>query len=220
MANQDLNTDGTTKSSNSSPDNDITLDSDGKVTNIVFNDNKVDRYFDENGNQLHLNDYKFDHIWADAPVNNQLYISISSSFLGKLIAKAGFISNNVTNMSQRYAETAINSHGVADFGFNQLRDLFKMYNTEYDGNEGGNGAFFRVEGQKSIYNFADFSQFIWGAWMRVNNFSLAEAKAGAHFNNFISTLLSTDRTGGIFDSNADQRAIQNGFNYANNLLSK
>ncbi|WP_445455990.1 RHS repeat domain-containing protein [Flavobacterium sp. HNIBRBA15423] len=206
-------------SSDSSPENDITVNSKGKITNIVIND-KPHRIFDTDGNQLYVNDYAYDSKWLDlASVDEQLYVIIDNPFLVKLILKAGFV-NSGFNMSQRYLETALNSHGSADFGFNQLRDELDMHNTEYDGYEDGNGAFFRVQGQKSIYNFADFSQFVWGSWMRVNNFSSLEMKAGAHINNFITTLISTDRTGGFIDSEADQRAIQNGFNYTNNLLSK
>jgi hypothetical protein len=47
--------------------------------------------------------------------------------------------------------------------------------------------------------------------MRANGYTLTEAKWGAHLNNMFFGI-------GVFDSDADQRAIQNGYYYMNNLI--
>ncbi|MBA9073164.1 RHS repeat-associated protein [Flavobacterium gossypii] len=205
----------------SSSDNDITVDSKGKVTNVKIND-KPHRVFDEKGNQLHVNDSNFDSDWLGAiQEDDQLYQLIDDEMILNFLMKAGVgMSPWLRFNGIGYLKTAMKSHGIADFGYSQMRDHFKLYNTEYDGYEAGDGSFFRVEGQKSIYNFADFGQFLWGAWMRSNTYTMIEAKGGAHVNNFISTILSTNRSGGFSDSPADQRAIQNGYNYMKNLLLK
>ncbi|MDR6968891.1 RHS repeat-associated protein [Flavobacterium arsenatis] len=213
MASHGLNADG---SNQETPPDDITVNSKGEVTNVVKTD-RADRYFDEDGTQLFFNDPKFDSQWSGYKKGDKLYTSISTQNILQMILDAGV---NFRGGFSGYFGIAFKSHSSADFGFNVLRHKYNMYNTEYDGYEAGNGAFFRVDGQKSIYNFADFSQFLWGGWMRGNTMTLTEASMGAHMNNFLSTIFSIDRSGGISDSEADQRAIQNGYNYINNLISQ
>ncbi|SNY94433.1 RHS repeat-associated core domain-containing protein [Flagellimonas pacifica] len=202
----------TENGSNSKPPNDIIVNSEGIVTKVIPND-EPHRVLDENGNELFFNDDAYDKIWlSGVQKNDRLFFNIENKLIAKFILKAG-INTSIWKRASGlgYLDTAKKSHGLADFGFNQLRSEFNMYNTEYDGYSEGNGAFFRVGGESTIYNFADVSQFIWGAWMRANHYNLFEAKTGAHINNVIFGV-------GLLDSNADQRAIENGHNYMNNLI--
>jgi hypothetical protein len=191
------------------PPNDVTVNSNGVITDIKKN-NQPNRYFDENGNQIFFNDNPNDSQWTSGlKVGDKLYERISLLFILQRLSKAGVTSRGGLGGMWR---TAVDSYGYADFGVNQLKDIYNVNNTEYDGHTEGNGMFFRVDGQKSIYNFADFSQFLWGAWMKSNNYRLFEAKGGAHINNMLFGK-------GFFDTPADQRAIQNGFNYMTNLFN-
>ena len=195
--------------SEETPPDDITVGSNGKVTNIVKN-GKPNRIFDENGNQLFFNDSENDSEWTEGlKVGDKLYENISTLFVLQRLMKAGVTFRGGFGGMWR---TGVDSYANADFGVNQLKDIYNVNNTEYDGHAEGNGMFFRINGQKSIYNFADFSQFLWGGWMKSNNYMLFEAKGGAHLNNMFFGK-------GFLDTPADQRAIQNGFNYMTNLFN-
>lgn len=63
----------------------------------------------------------------------------------------------------------------------------------------------RAGGTNVLYNGSDAGQFVWGAWMRVNNFTLFQAKTGSNLNEFPRG-----------DSWADGRAISAGWNWMNN----
>ncbi|MFW0739392.1 RHS repeat-associated core domain-containing protein [Flavobacterium sp. T12S277] len=221
MSKQGLNTDGSKKNKNNdTPSDDITVNSFGIVTHVIKN-GKPNRYFDEDGTRLFFNDPKFDNIWLkEIKEGSKLYTPVSNAFLGILLSRGGFVRDYLNMYTGSYVKTGLTSYTSGDFGFNQLRDIFNTYSTEYDGVSEGNGMFFRVTNQKSIYNFADFAQFAWGAWMGYNKYSLLEAKAGAHANNFLSTIFSTDRSGGFMDSDADQRAINNGHKYFNYIMNR
>src|SRR5690554_6923504 len=57
-------------------ENDITVDSKGIVTNVVYND-KPHRVFDESGQQLFLNDYNFDNHWLSGKrEGDRLYYNV------------------------------------------------------------------------------------------------------------------------------------------------
>ena len=76
----------------------------------------------------------------------------------------------------------------------------------YDANGGYTeviGLLIRFEGTSNLYNPSDAGQFLWGAWMRKNTFQLSNTIIGSNLNEI--------SRGG--DSEADQRAIINGYNY-------
>ncbi len=159
-------------SPNDSPPDDITVGANGRVTNVVRND-KPNRFFDENGVQIKVNDPKNDNQFLetqDFNVGDQIFTPISMKKLVEFIMKAGLIPSAMSADS-RYLTAAIKSHTTADFGFNVLS---KAYNespagAEYGGNI-GNGTFYRFGNQHTVYNLGDAGNFMWGAWMSASNF--------------------------------------------------
>lgn len=188
------------------PDDDITVGTNGRVTNVVKND-KPNRFFDENGVQIKVNDPKNDNQFLetqDFNVGDQIFTVISIKKLVEFILKAGLIPRAMS-ADARYLTAAIQSHTTADFGFNVLS---KAYNenpagTEYGGNI-GNGTFYRFGNQHTVYNLGDAGNFMWGAWISANIFSYSEVKFGSQFNNILFGQ-------GFWDTPTDQKAIQNGF---------
>lgn len=63
------------------------------------------------------------------------------------------------------------------------------------------GLHFRINGANILYNPSDAGQYIWGAWMRANGFTLPQVIIVSNLNEW--------STG--FDSKGDQRAIKNGY---------
>ncbi|HEX8574853.1 MAG TPA: RHS repeat-associated core domain-containing protein [Flavobacterium sp.] len=197
----------TASSGEGTPPDDVTVGSNGRVTNVVRND-KPNRFFDQKGNQLKPNDPSFDNQYLSGSwkVGDQLFTPISISTFFNFIAKAGFMPISHFGIGHRYLLTAYQSHSAADFGYNQLMSAYNetYAGTEYSGNT-GNGSFYRFEGTNTLYNLGDAGNFMWGGWMSFNNFSYGEVKFGSRMNS-IFTLNG-------FDTDADQRAIKNGFNY-------
>jgi hypothetical protein len=193
--------------SSETPPDDVTVGANGKVTNVVRN-NKPNRFFDENGNQLKPNDPSVDNQFLEFEwkVGDQLFVAISVTTLSKFIVNAGMMPPGISGAG-RYLATAYQSHRAADFGYNQL---MKAYNesyagTEYGGNI-GNGTFYKFQGTNTLYNLGDAGNFLWGAWMSFNSFSYLEVKFGSQMNNILFGQ-------GFWDTSTDQRAIKNGFNY-------
>jgi len=191
---------------NDTPPDDVTVGANGKVTNVVKN-NKPNRFFDENGNQLKPNDAENDTQFLEFEwhVGDQFFNPISISTMFKFILKAGVMPSGLAG-GGRYLATGLQSHQAADFGYNQLMEAYNenYKGSEYSGNI-GNGTFYRFQGTNTLYNLSDAGNFLWGAWMSFNNFSYGEVWAGSHLNSIITF-------NGI-DTASDQRAIKNGFNY-------
>ncbi|WP_281925829.1 hypothetical protein [Flavobacterium collinsii] len=191
---------------NDTPPDDVTVGANGKVTNVLKN-NKPNRFFDENGNQLKPNDAENDTQFLEFEwhVGDQFFNPISISTMFKFILKAGVMPSGLAG-GGRYLATGLQSHQAADFGYNQLMEAYNenYKGSEYSGNI-GNGTFYRFQGTNTLYNLSDAGNFLWGAWMSFNNFSYGEVWAGSHLNSIITF-------NGI-DTASDQRAIKNGFNY-------
>jgi RHS repeat-associated protein len=189
------------------PPDDITVGSDGKVSNVVKT-GKPNRFFDEKGKQMRTNDAENDNQYLEGNYNvgDQVFTPISTSTLFSFLAKAGLMPPSGLGLGARYIATAFQSHTSADFGFNQLMSAFNetYKNTEYAGGA-GNGTFYRFANQNTLYNLGDAGNFLWGSWMSFNNFSSSEVKIGSQLNS-IFTLNG-------FDTRADQQAIMNGFNF-------
>lgn len=190
------------------PPNDITVGADGKIINVVQND-QPHRIFDEKGNRIYLHDFSNDVSWLEGlKVNDVLYNIIDVKTFFKMILKAG-ISNILFRGPLR---TAIESYYNADFALSQIAPKFGIdpNNTEYAGVQGGDGSFYRFGNQGEIYNLADAGNFTWGAWMRANKHPLGVSTWAADINSRLS--------GNGPDTKADQAAITNGYNYFRYLL--
>ena len=102
-------------------------------------------------------------------------------------------------------ELSVNSN-VADFPMQLAMKYGLETRIGYDANGGYTeviGLLIRFEGTSNLYNPSDAGQFLWGAWMRKNTFQLSNTIIGSNLNEI--------SRGG--DSEADQRAIINGYNY-------
>jgi hypothetical protein len=115
-----------------------------------------------------------------------------------------------------YLLTAWDSHGKADFTMSYLVPNYfsqseKSYleegvlRTSYNSYQ----HFFKFGDTNTIYNLYDAGNYMWGSWMRLNGYQSWEIKMGSQANEL--------RKLG-FDSEADQRAIINGYNHFNFLL--
>lgn len=195
---------------NATPPDDVTVNSNGIVTNVVKN-GKPNRFFDTDGNQLRPNDYasnSMDNQFLEFEweVGDRLFTPISLSRFVDFLYKAGAVPYFGLNNALRYIYAGIKSHTAADFGYNQLMEAYNenYASTEYGGGS-GNQTFYRFQGTNTLYNLGDAGNFLWGAWMSSNYFSYSEVEFGSKANSYV-TLKGADTA-------ADQRAIKNGFNY-------
>ena len=84
----------------------------------------------------------------------------------------------------------------------------------------GTGGFIKFENENTLYNVYDAGNFMTGKAYSLIGVDEGTVKTGAHINNAVSTATRTDRSGGILDSKADQRAIHNGYNYKGVIWAK
>lgn len=211
---QDLNHNISQEQWNNWDDN-ITVNKDGIVTNVEKN-NQADRFFDEDGNELCFNDPDIDfeiiNQWLEG---DRLFFNISNPELLKAILKQGGLNplllRSTGNATGAWVAAALTSHSGADFTFSHLVSKY-FTSTERKNLDTGflrasyqtNFHFFRFGNTNEIYNLYDAGNYMWGSWMNLNGFSPAAIKFGSQVNEL--------RKLGI-DSEADQRAIINGFNH-------
>ena len=74
----------------------------------------------------------------------------------------------------------------------------------------GTGAFIKFENRSDLYNVYDAGNFMTGKAYSLLNVPLNFVSVGAHANNL---LLGRNRTKGLLDSNTDQQALRNGYNF-------
>ena len=195
----------------SSPPDDITVNSSGIVTNVVKN-GKPNRFFDESGQQLFFNDPKTDFgLINDWAKGDRLYFPISN----KEVDKAHGIGSPVPlmlrytgNVNLAWFSAGVLSHTKADFTMSYLVPNYFALSDKQSLDVGrtrveyiGNMHFFRFGNSKSIYNLYDAGNFLWGGWMHKNGFSYGAAEFGSLANELFG------------DSDSDQRAIKNGYNF-------
>jgi RHS repeat-associated protein len=204
-----------TESNSETPPDDVTVNSKGIVTNVVEND-KPNRFFDENGTQLYFNDpdndFSIINNWSEG---DRLYYPITAGELMNAVLKAGLeplMLKMQGHFDTALALTAVMSFGSADFTVNYLAKnydevgdnpmvdddgIFRIGYASYS-------HFFRFENNtQTIYNLYDAGNFMWGNWMKANKYNYFITKKASQANEL----------GG--DSEADQRAIKNGFNFWN-----
>lgn len=145
-------------------------------------------------------------------VGDHLYIPISDEAKEEFIQRAGFEPkrklNNIIPLDGHLEAKELSIAGKADFPMElskKYSDLLSVISTsDSEGNTFTEvvGAMIRFGSSSTLYNGSDAGQYLWGAWMNRNGFSLSRSLWGANRNE--------RKTGG--DSKADQQAITNGFN--------
>ncbi|WP_304505301.1 RHS repeat-associated core domain-containing protein, partial [Aquimarina sp. RZ0] len=205
------------------PQDDITVNSNGKVVGVVKND-KSNRFFDQDGNELFFNDYEGidglyndDRLWE---IGDRVFYAVSIKKVNNHIIESGLIydrwfANLPINGPGKWLSslfTAVGKgHGDFDFAEGFLSGLIdKPALNHGDGRRAGlsltfeqGAGFFRFGNQSTIYNLYDAGNYMWGRAMGMSGFSYAEVIFGSNANELTSFSL---------DSDADQRAIKNGFN--------
>ncbi len=195
-------------------DDDITVNNQGIVTKVEKN-NEPNRFYDEDGNQLFLNDPENadkNITTKDFNEGDRLYYPLSKSEIRAGIDNAGETSN--------FLQTAWKSYGKADFTYSLLSPIVaddKGISIKEDYIKKGiflpdDFGYFRVEGENSIYNLYDAGNFTWGGWMKMNDYSLKTSLKAANWNSKLS--------GNGSDTKADQAAIKNGYNFYLKNFSK
>ncbi|PQJ80278.1 DUF6443 domain-containing protein [Polaribacter porphyrae] len=196
------------------PDDDVTVNSNGIVTKVVKN-NKPNRYFDENGNEISFhdaNDVDKDYANGSWQVGDRLYTQITVKQMNQAIIDRGIIFERYYAyfagfFAASWFKAAIKGHGDYDFAEGWLIDLaeHKIFADDnlrsrsratYTDDSG----FFRFGNTNNIYNLYDAGNFMWGRAMGISGFSYGEIKFGSQANEVFT------------DTAADQKAIKNGFN--------
>ena len=195
----------------------IEVDKGGDIVNItrtegdnIFIDSEskaLINLHDPSGADVEMLTRKFD-------VGEQLFIPMARGEAEQMLAVAGtepkdLLQNIIPwDGHLKVREMSINGN-VADFPV----QLAIKYDFESTIGFDEDGYFFEVEGmpirfddQNTFYNPSDAGQFLWGVWMQENTFSLKRSLWGANQN---------ERSRGG-DSDADQRAIINGYNFNKN----
>ena len=204
-----------------SPQDDITVNSNGIVTNIVEND-KPNRFFDQDGNELFFNDPTgVDELYNNGQwtVGDRLYTPLSFNQVNQEIIDNGLI---FQRFMAEYPPTpgsgpgyylwslfSARNKGHGDFDFaenfliNSAEEKILSQNTLVSRSRASyadDSGFFRFGNTNNIYNLYDAGNYMWGRAIGMSGFSYGEVRAGSQLN-------ETFR-----DSEADQRAIKNGFN--------
>ena len=117
-------------------------------------------------------------------------------------AKFGGV-NSAALWASSLFSAANKGHGSFDFAEGYLANFIEKPSKNYSGGRttynSGSG-FFRFGNSNNIYNLYDGGNFMWGRAMRFSGFSYGEVRFGSQANETFN------------DSEADQRAIKNGFN--------
>ncbi|QIY92402.1 hypothetical protein FOB44_17855 [Chryseobacterium gallinarum] len=213
-----------------SPSDDITVNSRGKIINIIRN-NKDNRFFDEKGRQLFFNDPKAvdkDNLKPGKYVEGeQLFHKISKGRLVQFMKTAGFdaLRYNMKaqaalregdNVAMNHKMTALGiakkeSYDKADFATSALGPnyVYPEYATDrrrpWKDTLVETTDYFRFGESNTLYNLYDAGNYMWGAWMHLNGFDKKAVKFGSNLNELMR--------GNMGDSAADQKAIFDGFDF-------
>ena len=194
-------------------DDRIEVDKGGDIVSIIRTEGENIFIDSESGERIFLHDANgadSDLLTRRYDVGEQLFIPMAIGEVNQMINQAGTkpkeLLQNWIPFDAHVEVRELSSNGnVADFPIQlSLKYDFELVTTvDAEGN-----AFLEVIGMpirfddsNLLYNPSDAGQFIWGAWMQENTFSLERALWGANMNE--------RETGG--DSEADQQAITNGY---------
>ncbi len=217
-----LGDEDSSSSDSDSPQDNITVNSEGVVTNVEENE-EPNRFFDQDGNELSFNDAQ------DADANNlksgryakgdQLFFGISSIKLNDIvngtISKFDLVlalARKKSGIPGDFANIALDSHGAADF--TQTHLIWKYMSTTERGylDVGvfrssfiSNQHYFRFGNGNTLYNLYDAGNFMWGNRAKKIGLSLNTSLNSAKVNSILTL--------NGFDTKADQNAIRNGFNF-------
>ncbi|WP_159439397.1 DUF6443 domain-containing protein [Tenacibaculum agarivorans] len=219
-ANNGGNADG---SNNNTPDDVITVDSNGNITNIKkqAGDHIV---LDESGNKLELNDNEFDQEQLNHLVNlyeaygqGKIFSKISVKKMNDILQDIN-ISSIVSNYKtakflsligvQFAEELYLLNLGHASFDFAPTMSYISEKNGfQIEGGliKDGRGGFFKFGNSNTLYNLYDAGNFVTGKAFNALGMSLKRVLEGANINSRI--------TGFGPDTPADQRALTNGYKF-------
>lgn len=213
------------------PTDDITVNSKGKITNIVRN-NKSNRFFDEKGKQLFFNDPKGvdkDNLKPGKYYKgDQLFHSISKGRFAQFMKTAGFdalrynmkaqasLKEGDSDGAMNHKITALGiakkeSYDKADFATSALGPnyVYPEYNTDrrrpWQDTLNETTDYFRFGKSNTLYNLYDGGNYMWGGWMHLNGFDKDAVKFGSNLNELMR--------GNMGDTAADQKSIFSGFDF-------
>ena len=193
---------------------DIYLNAKGEVAKVVET-NKPNRFFDDKGTELNLNDGK----GLDSPMlvtkfdeGDKIYEPIGKSELQGVINATKKQDFNEVKYKEAVevgfymVKYAMSSHGRYDFGHSYLRDRLGVSHSDMGELYYGSGfvygvPFVRFEGNNTLYNLPDAGNFMWGKKAKANNLPKSVMLMGADYNEFGK------------DTPADTRAILSGYSH-------
>ena len=217
----------------------IQVNDEGFITNVVKAEGPH-RVVNEKGQELKFNDPKFDsdqleNIMGDesfrytadwsgedktrlfTPFSNR---NISDKFnslnIGKIKQKYDALNEGNTPAGVYFGDIYAGKLGHKEFDF--ADDMAASSKAAGNSNQGdgvfppdGTGGFIKFEGDNSLYNVYDAVNFMTGKAYSMIGVDEGDVKLGAHLNNAVT---SRNRiSGGLKDSDADQQALHNGYNY-------
>ena len=194
-----------------SPNDIIRLNSEGIVIEVIQN-NAINTFFDENGNELYLNDKTLDNnaLVKEYSVGDKVFEKLNLAEVLDGLEDAGTkcckAPNDAAYMMFYSIEYAYLSHTYYDFGFNYLQDRLGVTVEEMTELYYGSGyvdgiPYILFENTNTLYNLPDAGNFMWGMKGRDNGVPLGFLLYGAAVNE------------GGEDTEADTEAIKKGVNY-------
>ncbi len=204
---------------------DIVVDSKGKE--LKFNDKSFDQeqlqtiIGEKNGDKS----YRYTADWNGAD-KTRLFTPLSNDDAAGMLNAAGIgsIAKTIKPMEQATKVGAPGSLGgylaqLAFLGVSALDfadDMAAASRSGGNANQGsgvfpadGTGGFIKFQNENTLYNTYDAGNFMTGKAYNMLDVPLNMVKAGAHAQNVVSRR----SINGIADSDADQRALKNGYNY-------
>ncbi|WP_025668128.1 RHS repeat protein [Aquimarina megaterium] len=202
----------------SDPQDDITVNSEGIITNVVRN-GQPNRFFDENGNELSFNDPEgVDKPYASGVFRRgeRLFYSVSIGEMNEEIVSSGLIMQRwiskiggpQSGVYYMWSLFSARNKGHGDFDFaegyliNLSKEKIRSENSWLSRSRASyvdGTAFYRLGNTNNIYNLYDAGNYMWGRAMGMSGFSYEETRFGSRANEF------------FFDADADQQAIKKGF---------
>lgn len=196
------------------PPDDVTLDSKGTVTKVVEKDGP-NRFFDENGTELILNDKEeldSPMLYKSFEVGDKVYEPITRKESSAVLKEAGefpylpLYDLNSSLYGVYLVSYAIKSYYEYDFGHSYLRDRLEVTDKEmaelyYESGYVEGIPFVRFEGMNKLYNLPDAGNFLWGKKAMQNFLPKKLMLMGSSLNEDGS------------DTSADTKAIKDGYQY-------
>jgi len=221
-----------------SPDDIIRVNNQGYVTNVEKAEGPH-KIINEDGQELKFNDPEFDDQqlnaiigdenfrysadWGEENIrlftpfsNKEMSDKFNAIGIGKIKQTLNALEEGNTTAGLIFADIYKAKLGHSEFDFAD-----DMANVARDGGnanraagvfpEDGTNGFIKFQNDNTLYNEYDAGNFMTGKAYSMVGVSEDAVKLGAHANNAVSG--RDRRSGGLKDSNADQQALHNGYNY-------